>query len=300
METRVYFVFCWLIWILGISPLLSINAQNIQAIKAGAIGIDRSGFEMVYVPTGTVEMGITRENFVELLEKGVFPYATERDIELITLSYEHLGVYDPQTVALSAFWIDRYEVTIEQYQSRTEYCRGTGECASTDWSDHPELAANPQQPQVGINWFDAMLFCNAREARLPTESEWEYAASGPDNFIFPWRNTLVAENITSSQPTIGTTYPVGSRPNNVSWIGAYDMASNAAEWVDGRLVSYDPTSENLLRKSNQATFDVYRVLRGGSFYTTLLFATTFARTSAHPQSRGDGGIRCARSSDPRE
>jgi formylglycine-generating enzyme required for sulfatase activity len=70
------------------------------------------------------------------------------------------------------FWIDKYEVTNAQY----------GSTGCEDWSSEPD------QPRNCVSWFDTRDFCAARDAHLPTEAEWEYAARGPDALVYPWGN----------------------------------------------------------------------------------------------------------------
>jgi len=289
---------CILGVILSFASGFSAQADE-DELEPGTTATDRLGLEMVYVPAGTVEMGINRDTLIELLDGGAIPHP-ESQTNFIIEIYEEQGVFDTIQVPLHGYWIDKYEVTIEHYQRLMSVCMGTGRCTTNNFDERPELVADPRQPQVGVTWFDALRFCIGRDARLPTEYEWEYAASGPDNLIFPWGNQLIWGNISVAIPTVGTMYPVGSRPGNVSWVGAYDMAGNAAEWVDARLTPYRMTSETYFIGSNQPQFDVYRVTRGGSYYTTPLSTTTFARSSQHPETAGDAGIRCVRSTDPRE
>ncbi|MBK8139259.1 MAG: SUMF1/EgtB/PvdO family nonheme iron enzyme [Chloroflexi bacterium] len=50
-------------------------------------------------------------------------------------------------------------------------------------------------PRTYISWQRAMIYCEARGARLPSEAEWEYAASGPDKLSYPWGNEFDTNNL---------------------------------------------------------------------------------------------------------
>jgi len=110
------------------------------------------------------------------------------------------------------FWIDRTEVTNAQYGSSG-------------------LFSGEERPRERVNWYDAKRFCERRGARLPTEAEWEYAARGPDNLVYPWGNDFAADNLVYSANSNDQTAPVGSKPGGVSWVGALDMIGNVWEWV---------------------------------------------------------------------
>ncbi len=100
------------------------------------------------------------------------------------------------------YWIDRYEVTNAQYGSEGHF-------------------SGPNRPRENLLWSEARDFCLARGARLPTEAEWEYAARGPDDLIYPWGNELKSANLVFDRNTPANTADVGSKPGGVSWVGAY-------------------------------------------------------------------------------
>src|SRR5262245_760988 len=144
---------------------------------------DGLGFEMVNVPSGSVEMGISTAQYKVLFE---MLKLNPED----TLSVEgETGIFDTYQATVDAFWIDKYEVTIEQYLRYMSDCMRQGPCTKIDLSYAKHLTDNVRKPQVAVPWTDALAFCNFRGARLPTEEEWEFAASGPQNLIFPWGNT---------------------------------------------------------------------------------------------------------------
>jgi formylglycine-generating enzyme required for sulfatase activity len=259
------------------------------SIPAGTIVKDSSGYDMVYVPSGNFEMGITRDEYIKVCVDVL--KATDREcVDLVDAIEEQAGKLHKQLIQIPSFWIDRYEVTIEQYLP----CMVAGQqgkgCRKISNAWNPKLEDDSRKPQVSVNWYDAMLVCNIRRARLPTEAEWEYAARGPNNLLLPWGNTL---NKSYLSPT-DATYPVGSKAENKSWVGAFDMAGNAAEWVEDRF-----WTNTIGGPSSGSRDDTARVIRGGSWgnQTTQIFG--FDRASALPNDPDSTiGFRCARTGYP--
>jgi iron(II)-dependent oxidoreductase len=148
----------------------------------------------------------------------------------------------------TAYWIDRYEVTSAQFGSEGH-------------------ATGPDQPRENLLWSEARDFCIARAARLPTEAEWEYAARGPDDLLYPWGDDLDNSRLVFDRNNPGQTADVGGKPSGASWVGALDMAGNVFEWVsslyarypydasDGREDPTDTTSPRVYRGSNQSYLD---------------------------------------------
>ncbi len=174
------------------------------------------------------------------------------------------------------FWIDKYEVTNAQYDS------------SGRWS-------GDDLPRESVSWFDAAEHCESRGARLPTEREWEYAASGPDSWDYPWGDGWNSDNANWADTAPDETFPVGRFPDGVSWVGAYDMAGNVWEWTSSlyRDYVYDVSDgrENTANRTNNRS-----VLRGGSWGSTdsgLRAANRGWNDSV--DSRSVIGFRCARS-----
>jgi iron(II)-dependent oxidoreductase len=178
------------------------------------------------------------------------------------------------------FWIDRYEVTNEQY----------GSIGCEDWSSAPD------EPRNCVSWFNARDFCERRDARLPTEAEWEYAARGPDSLTYPWGNDFIGENVVYGSNSNNHTANVGSKPAGASWVGAMDMSGNLWEWTNSLYMDYPYNDGDGREQDTGSRTDVRRVLRGGSFYggTDLLRAA--GRDGFSPSFVYDKlGFRCARS-----
>ena len=154
--------------------LSNLRAQE-NSHTAGDIVTDQYGFEMVYVPSGTVQMGIDIDVFSELVTTGIF---SEFGGENLIPLQEDAGVFETYETTVQGFWMDRYEVTVDEYERIVLQCFSTNTCSDN------------HLPQL-LTWNEAVRFCAGRGARLPMEHEWEYAASGSENLIFPWGNELM-------------------------------------------------------------------------------------------------------------
>lgn len=125
----------------------------------------------------------------------------------------------------TAFYIDRHEVTLEQYRAYREKLR-------QEKKPLPPAPINdaspPQHPVLGVSWRDAEAYARAMGRALPTEAEWEAAGRGPAGFQFPWGNGRALWDGTRLPGQID---PVGSHPGDVSRYGVADLAGNAREWV---------------------------------------------------------------------
>lgn len=142
----------------------------------------------------------------------------------------------------ASYWIDAYEVTNSAYGSEGNF---SGE----------------NRPRENLTWVEARDFCTTRGGRLPSEAEWEYAARGPDNLIYPWGNDFDAANLLFDQNAYGQTADVGSRPGGVSWVGAYDMSGNVLEWTNSIYEPYPYRAGD--GRENSTDLESPRVVRSG-------------------------------------
>jgi len=129
-------------------------------------------------------------------------------------------------VFLDAYYIDTYEVTNGLYG---KFLQATRRHEPRYWKD--ARVNDPNQPVVGVTWYDAEAYCHWSGKRLPTEAEWEKAARGTDGRISPWGNQWDSARASTSDGGSGKLSPVGSYEAGKSPYGAYDMAGNVWEWV---------------------------------------------------------------------
>lgn len=134
----------------------------------------------------------------------------------------------PHEVCVSAFFIDRVEVSNARYQE----CVDAGVCRAADrYPRRPELS-EPDRPVVGVGWVDADRYCRWTGMRLPTDAEWELAAGGTDDRRYPWGDEPPScELAVYARCPPYRTVPVDSYPQGASPYGVLHMAGNAWEWV---------------------------------------------------------------------
>jgi len=148
-------------------------------------------------------------------------------------------------VFLDAYYIDKYEVTLDQYSEcvRAGACgepAGYAENSQDQWRRYCNWGASGRgnHPINCVCWQYADAYCKWAGKRLPTEAEWEKAARGTDSRKYPWGNApdqTCAVTVVRDKGGYGcgklSTFPVGSMPKDKSPYGAMDMQGNVSEWV---------------------------------------------------------------------
>jgi formylglycine-generating enzyme required for sulfatase activity len=186
-------------------------------------------------------------------------------------------------VCIDSFFIDRHEVTQKEF---------------TAWiGSNPSSFSGDQLPADGITWFEAKEFCERTGRRLPTEAEWEFAARSrgkEEKWAGINSEALLDDFAWYDMNSQEKTHPVGLKKANAS--GLYDMSGGVYEWVADR---YDTNYYAISPEKNPGGPDkgLYRVLRGGSWNSSLLYLRTTVRYRAKPGRQGSNfGFRCARDS----
>jgi formylglycine-generating enzyme required for sulfatase activity len=225
------------------------------------------------------------------------------------------------SVDVKSFCIDKTEVTVAAYSACVRAGKCTAAFTTVDWpkitdadrklwspfcnGDRPDRQTHPVNC---VDWSQADAFCKAQSKRLPTEEEWEYAARGPENRLYPWGdatpnktllNSCGAECVSAGK-TRGESWsamyegddgffgtaPVGSFAPGTTPLGLVDMAGNVWEWTASFHCDYsDP------KKCLEA-----RVNRGGGWFNDFPPDVQGANRNEDPPNyrNRDLGFRCAR------
>ena len=241
----------------------------------------KTGALMVYVPPGKFRMGA---NDIADDEKPVH-----------------------EQVIAQGFWLDLTPVTNAAY---AKFVRDGGyqqrdlwTAAGWAWCEQNGVSAPenydgftaPDQPRVGISWYEAWAFAAWRGCRLPTEAEWEWAARGAENWVYPWGDNFMdsLEYVIYSGNSGGTTHTVGEgiRLKGAAWCGALDMSGNVWEWLSSL---YQPYPYNAADGREAAGGTGARVLRGRSWGNSAYDLRCACRSRNSPVTRSNRrGLRLA-------
>lgn len=194
-----------------------------------------------------------------------------------------------QVVTLSAFQIDRTEVTQRAYGS----CVDAGRCTAPSANFDP--STTPLFPVVNVTWAQAVSFCTSLGKRLPTEAEWEKAARGTDGGTFPWGNAAASCTLANTSACGGVVQAVGSLPAGASPYGALDLAGNVWEWTQDWYDAQAYATGGTVDPQGPSSGTI-RVYRGGSASNDASLARASNRASTYSPTVGGSGLgfRCAR------
>ena len=206
-------------------------------------------------------------------------------------------------VHLDAYYIGKHEVTNAQFELFSPAHK----------EKRKQFSLGDDMPVIAITWDEAMAFCRwltqkeGVECRLPTEAEWEKAARGTDERVYPWGNELPGEadewrcNFAPAKARdewkrdgFEFASPIGSFPKGASPYVCLDMAGNTWEWcLDWYYDTwYGSSSGKDPKGPGQGT---KRVIRGGSFTNGAKVLRSANRAAKPPNyCEASIGFRCVR------
>ena len=242
---------------------------GLMEARSAASFVAPEGPDMVRVEAGTFEVGAPAEGFA---------YDNERP---------------RHTVDLPAFEIDRLPVTVGDW---IEFMDAEGAAEPLHWNG---TAPDPQLPVVHVSWDEAAAYARFRGKRLPTEAEWEKAASWDqatgESYRYPWGDAAPSSALANLDQTVCGPAPAGAYPDGASPCGALGMIGDQWEWTSTEFGPYRGFRAHPYREYSEVFFGRgYRVLRGGSWATRPRVVDNRFRNWDLPERRQIfAGFRCA-------
>ncbi|HEX7291773.1 MAG TPA: ergothioneine biosynthesis protein EgtB [Conexibacter sp.] len=251
-----------------------------------------TGLELIEVPAGPCTIGASADGFA---------YDNERPRHARELPAFRIGRAPVTNGAFMAFvagggyrrpeWWSREAWAWKEQYDITHPAGWTAD--GREWRMDRCEPLDPAKPVVHVSWFEADAFARAHGARLPTEAEWEKAATWDQVAggarAQPWGadpgGDAIATHANVDQRSFGAV-PVGTHPQGASTVGCLGMIGDAWEWTASGFDGYPGFRAHPYREYSEVFFGGdYRVLRGGSWATRARVATPTFRNWDHPQRR---------------
>jgi iron(II)-dependent oxidoreductase len=229
-------------------------------------------------------------------------------------------------VELAPFWIDAAPVTNGEFRAFVEdggytrpelwqeegfrWIREEGIGSPKEWKEAGSgwterffdriRPLDPERPVCHVCYWEADAYARWAGKRLPTEFEWEAAATwdplAARRHLYPWGDGPATPERANVDALAFDTAPVWSYPSNVSPVGCYGMIGDVWEWTSSDFHGYPGYRTFPYPEYSEVFFgDEYKVLRGGSFATrTGAIRATFRNWDYPIRRQIFAGFRCAR------
>jgi formylglycine-generating enzyme required for sulfatase activity len=272
-----------------------------------------AGGTMYFIPGGFFEMGAEAASLFE-----------ECTNFMDGCQEEWFAPSEPAHMVLVApYFLDLHEVTNEAYVTfLNDIFTTDGSCLGQPCVVHDESQVSREEntffvaaefssnPVAGVTWYGAAAYCEWRSARLPTEAEWEKAASWDDPTAtkrrYPWGDVFDGElvnfcDVNCDAPQSNSDFddgqaaagPIMSYERGRSSSGGYDLGGNVWEWVSDWFDAEFFTEAIYTNPIGPETGEA-KVVRGGSWFDTGNFMGTTIRFPSLPDNADKTiGFRCA-------
>ncbi len=249
-----------------------------------------TGLELVDVPAGPCAIGAPGEGFA---------YDNERPRHQVELPAFRIGRF-PVTNGDWRTWIEDGGYTRRTWWSAEGWAwreqEGTDRPAAWtadlnhEWRLGRRERLDPARPVIHVSFHEAQAFAAGRGLRLPTEFEWEKAASWDpatgSTRAWPWGDGAPRPGHANLDQLAGGAVRAGSLPRSASPVGCEQMVGDVWEWTSSVFERYPGFTAFPYREYSEVFFgEGYRVLRGGSWATRTRVATVPFRNWDLPQRR---------------
>ena len=258
--------------------------------------------DMVEIPGGIYELGFNGKGFCydnELPEHKTYLAPYRIDVFPVTngdfAKFVESGGYGDYK-----YWLaDGWDLVQEQGWKAPLYWERKEDGGKWMKKDFRGLAAiDPGEPVVNVSYYEADAYARWAGKRLPTEAEWEKAASWSDNLqkktLYPWGDeSPTPERANLLESCLWGPAKVGSYPEGRSHYGCHQMVGDAWEWTSSEYVLYPGFMSKFPEYTDKWAVN-QKVLRGGCFATPSKQVRNSYRNYFKPHERIlFAGFRCA-------
>ncbi len=249
-----------------------------------------SGVELMLVPVGCFSMGSADDQLADALAACSAAGGSEQGCQAALAAEQPAH----EQCFSEPFWIGRYPITNEDYAR----CVADEICPPALVADIPG-ANGPQKPVTGISLAAARAYADwlsdrtGEEFALPTEAEWEYAARGPEGWVYPWGDEFEAgtANFCDAgcaelfrETAVDDGFAESSRVDaytgtGESWVDALDLAGNVWEWTASPFSAYPLTGQASAQAGQE------QAVRGGAWNSPAYDLRAAGRRALDPETR---------------
>jgi gamma-glutamyl hercynylcysteine S-oxide synthase len=149
------------------------------------------------------------------------------------------------------------------------------------------LDLEPDLPVCHVSWWEADAYCRWAGRRLPTETEWEYAATGGawPKPLYPWGDAEPGAGRAATDWRSAGPVPVGQCAAGDSPAGCRQMIGNVWEWTASDFAAYPNFERDAYWENSEQFFGSRKVLRGGAWATRARFLRSTMRNYFTPDRR---------------
>ncbi len=233
------------------------GAANVWEAETFSFDNERPGFEMQIEPFKIASTPVTNRQFLEFIEDGGY-------------GNEEFWNFGGRT------WLRGGHQHPEYWEKEDGVCRVR---FFDQWQDLPLDAQ-----VMHVSCWEAEAYCRWAGRRLPTEFEWEVAARGTDQRMFPWEGSVEDQDADIDAKYMGQV-SVDAFPDAASPYGCLQMIGGAWEWTSSQYLPFDGFSVDMYPYMSTLQFGDHRTTRGGSCATSACLIRNTYRQAYHPSRR---------------